>query len=87
VRELTTYLKTRARIVALKRLALDRASTYEHADAALSRELRALIDGDKAMIPLAAQANRSPFDLNQNGSANAFVNKSAFPPSKAIRGV
>jgi hypothetical protein len=70
---------------ALKRFAW--ASAFEKSDATLSRELRALIDGDKAMIPLAEQANRSPFDLNQNGSANAFVNKSAFPPSKAIRGV
>jgi hypothetical protein len=48
VRAVATDLKIRARIFALKRLAWASASAFEKADATLHRELRAMIDGDKA---------------------------------------
>jgi hypothetical protein len=44
VRPIAQDLKVRARICALKDLAMESALAFERADAALSKELRALID-------------------------------------------
>jgi hypothetical protein len=47
IREEVTAIRIELQLVRLRRLAIDSASAFERADAALLRKLRELIDGDR----------------------------------------